>query len=471
MADSIISSLKAGSGIDTPSLVTSLVNAQFEAKTQILTSREEKLTAQISAVSQLKSGISSFASALQSLVRGGTLSMQVASSNTGVVKASALPGANIKALNSTIEVRELASAQVAATDTPRPAGERVGTGSFTIQLGSYDGATFVPNEETLPPIVIGEADATLSGIAATINAAATGVTASVITDGGGERLVLKGATGAASAFTMTATETAGDAGLAALNVGPGVAGTTIASTARDARVAVDGVEVRRSSNTITDLIPSVQLELQSVAVGTPVMLSTSQPVEAITQAVNDVVAAYNELKAMLKEATDPMTGPLARDPAAMAMSKALANLTLTDLTGATDGSPKTLAELGVATNRDGTLSVEPTKLSRQITAYPAALSKIFGTGAGASGAGLSAALNAISINVTTSGTGLGAAGTRYAKLQSALADEKLKATDAQERLKTRLTQQFASMDSRVAAYKATQTFMSQQIATWNGSGN
>ena len=84
MADSIAVTLGAGSGIDTKALVSSLVNAQFGPKTQALSARKDTLAAQISALSQLRSGLTGFSTALTSLVSGGTLSTQPISSDTSV---------------------------------------------------------------------------------------------------------------------------------------------------------------------------------------------------------------------------------------------------------------------------------------------------------------------------------------------------------------------------------------------------
>ena len=471
MVDSIAVTLGAGSGIDVGALVTSLVEAQYSAKTAQFEKRTETLMSQVSAVSSLKSGITGFATALASLVKGGTLATSATSSNAGIVKATALPGATISTLNATVEVRGLASAQVAATTVSTAAGAATGTGSLAIQFGSNDEfGVFQPDGTTLPPITIDPADATLTAIAAKINAAGAGITASVITDGGGERLIMKGASGAARAFTITATEIPGDEGLAALNVGAGATGTSIATQAVDARIAIDGVEVRRATNSISDLVPGVRLDLQSVAVGTRVTLGSTPASDALKQAVNDVVATYNELFAILKEATDPVTGTLSRDIGSIEMQRALRNLTFVDLTGATDGSPTTLAEIGVTTNRDGTLSVDSTKLARAVTASPDAVEAMFSDkGLAATGQGLSSALTAISTAVTSKSFGLGASETRYTKAKSSLTDEQAKLLEQQEATRTRLTQQYASMDSRVAAYKSTQAFLTQQIDAWNAN--
>jgi flagellar hook-associated protein 2 len=472
MVDSIAKTLGAGSGIDVTALVSSLVEAQYSVKTKQIDTRSETLTAQISAVSSLKSGITGFSNALSTLVKSGSLTTQPSSSNTAVAKVTAISGAKISGLNTGVEVRALAGPQVLASTSAVPAGQALGTGDISIQFGSYDANGAWADASGTPPaaITIAAGDATLAGIAAKINAApGWGVTATVMKDGNGEKLVLKGGDGAERAFKLTATDPVpADSGVLALSnvLGIGADGMKVEREASDARVAVDGVEVRRNTNSISDLVAGVKIDLQSASIGTRVAITASVPTEGLKQAVNDVVATYNELNAMLKEATDPVNGKLARDSAAREMQRALRQLTLTDLTGA--GSPKSLADVGVTTNRDGTLSVDAARLDKVIAASPDAVEAMFADrGTGASGKGLSAALASIATAVTSRTTGLGASEVNYSTAQGNLAKEKAKVADQQESTSQRLTRQFAGMDARVAAYKATQTFLTQQVDAWN----
>ena len=73
---SILTSLNAGSGVDTASLVKSLVEAQFAARNKQLARQDTALTAQISSVAKVQSGITSFAGALKTLVKSGSLATQ-----------------------------------------------------------------------------------------------------------------------------------------------------------------------------------------------------------------------------------------------------------------------------------------------------------------------------------------------------------------------------------------------------------
>ena len=452
---SIVKTLGSGSGLDTSAIVAGLVEASFAAKTKQLSTKADALTAQISAVAKLKSGITTFDTALKTLVKGGTLSTQPTSSATDVATVSSTGGVALAGLNARVTVGRLAAAQAATTNTAvgRTAPFREGT--LNVTIGG-----------TTTPIAIGSSDATLNGVAAKINAAGLGLTATIVTDGAGARLTIKGATGAANAFTITGSDTdpnAAGMSLADLSVGGGATGTTIGSTAADAEVTLDGASFTRASNSIADLIPGVRLDLQKLGDTT---LGTSAPTANISQAVNDFVSAFNELHATLAADVDPKNGDLKADPAARDLLRSLGQLTTTSLAATTGGAPRTLADLGVQTGRDGALSVDAATLTRALTRYPDALEAMFAAGTGASNGGLSAALSAIAARATDRTSGFDAETSRFTDAQQKVTDAQTAVTDAAAKMSDRLTAQFATMDKRVAAYKSTQDFLTQQVKAW-----
>ena len=468
-AANIPKALGVGSGVDTAALVKSLVDAQFAGKTARLTNQSETLTSQISALAEVKSGIGGFAGALTTLVKSGALATQPTSSSNAV-RVTTLPGGRVTGINARVEVSRLASGQVAAMREGVAAGTGLGSGTLQLSFGSVDSdGVFAGDGRAIPPITISDADgASLSGIAARITAANAGVTASVVSDAKGERIVLKGPTGAAQAFTLTA---AGDPRLSRLDIGfpQGAVGAQVATQAGNAELTVDGIALSRDSNSVSGAIPGVRLDLQSVTGGVAASIGSSAPTDALSQAVTNVVATFNEVLASVKTATDPINGALRADPAATALQRALSRFTLTPLTNATDGSPRTLAEIGVATNRDGTLRVDTAVLTKALASYPATIEAMFAAGTAASGDGLSVALNAISATATGA-AGLGASETRYTKAKAALGNEQLRLTEQSTNVSTRMTQQFAASEARVAAYKAQQTFMENQIKMWSKDG-
>ena len=453
---SIVKTLGSGSGLDTGAIVTALVEAQFAAKNAQLTRRADTLTAQISGLAKLKSGITGFDAALRTLVRGGSLSTQPTSSNPGAVAVSSSGSA--AGLAATLTVVRLASAQAATTNTPIARAAAFREGTLAVTVGG-----------TTTNLAIGSADATLDGVAAKINAAGLGLTATVVNDGGGARLTVKGATGAANAFTIAGSDTdpaATGMSLADLSVGNGATGTTIGTSAGDAELLLDGATFRRATNSVSDLLSGVKLDLKATGTTT---LGTAAPTASIAQAVNDFVATYNELQSAILAETNAKSGSLYNDPAATAMARALGTLTTMSLAVTATGAPRTLGDIGVKTNRDGSLSVDTARLTRVLTDFPQALEAMFADGTGASNGGLAAALGAIATRATDRTSGFDAESTRATAAQTALTTAQAKAVDAAAAMKDRLTLQFATMDARVAAYKSTQDFLKQQIDAWNKS--
>src|SRR3546814_5568690 len=179
-----------------------------------------------------------------------------------------------------------------------------------------------------------------------------------------------------------------------------------------------GIAVTRSTNSVDDLIDGVKIDLLAASPGTPVTIGTTRPIASLEQVVTDFVDTYNHMLALLKEDTNPISGTLARDGAARTLKTSLAALTLTPLTsGGAAGVPTTLAEIGVTTNRDGTLSVDSDRLSRALTATPDAIEAMFAKGSAATGDGLPAALDAIAAAAADKKYGLVASQSTYDKAQ------------------------------------------------------
>lgn len=462
--ESIAKTLGTGSGIDLTSLVDQLVTASFENKQATIKRKSDTLTAQVSKLSELKSSISGFASALNSLTGSGALQTQPTSSNSGIVAVTRLPNARLSATSASIEVKQLAQGQVSSSQAfALGSTAPVGTGTLTLSFGTATVSdstmsAFAPGGGAAVSIEITAEDNSLAGIAKKINATPNaGVTASVLNDGTGARLVLKSATGASQGFTLS-----GTGNLAQLNVGKDQP-SAINTAAQDAQLAVDGVPVKYPVNSISTLIDGVRLDLTAAAPGTRVTIGSSMPTEGIKQAVTDFVATYNEVYKMVKDAVDPIDGPLRGDAAAKNLLRQLKGITLSVLNPAAGATQaKTLADIGVATQRDGTLSVDTAALSKALNNAPALVEAMF-----APSAGLTAALSKISTEAVSTKSGLGASETSYGKAQRALDENKDSVLAATEKMRARMTQQFAAMDSKVAVYKSTQSFLENQIKAWN----
>ena len=539
VGSSILTSLGVSS-IDTGSLVDQLAKATIADRQKTLTTRETTNTSRISDLGSAVSSINAFSSSLSSLISGGSLYTQPTSSNSSIVGVSALAGSRLSGLSSTIKVNRIAAAQTMTAAPLTASSTAVGLGTLDLTVGSQT-----------KTITITSANNSLAGLAQAIKDAGLGVTASIVTDSTGARLVVKGATGEDNAFKIAMTS--GNTGelyrfvYDPLTYDPqNITGLKLEQSAVNAEVIVDGVTVSKATNSFSDVIEGVKIDLKSAAPGTTVTIGSNQPVDAIKQAVSDFVAAYNEMKATLTKMTGT-DGSLRADGGIRALVQRLGTLTSTKLTYATDGSPTTLAEIGVSTNRDGTLSLNSGRLATVMASSPDAVEAMFNPGqrsdnpllkitsavgktkggsytvtnatpgngvtnasatlnggytlplgttgvqasftsaaAGLSfdvlGAvssatitidmGLQGALDSIKSDLTASSGQLTVSQKKLETEKSAISSAKEKLTARDTVYRDQLTAQFSRMQSALAAYSSTQSYLSQQIKLWtNGNGN
>lgn len=473
-ANSILTSLGSGSGVDTDTLVTQLVDAQFAAKRAQITAKTEKLTAQISDAATLKNFVSDFAKAVNTLVTGGSLATQPNVSDPKVAGATAISGAPMSAsASANVTVTSLATVQT-VTSAKLGKTDQFGTGKLTINIGTAtysagkmtdlavgtasDGSALSFDVDIAPP------NDTLSGIAAAINAKNTGVTAAIITDAdGGAFLSLKGQSGTAQAFSMTGT----GGTLDTLSIGKDATATSkmaVVGQSANAKLSVDGVSVERPSNEISDLVPGVKLTLAGTGAMT---LTGTRPDTALTNGVKDFVETFNQLLNEVKQQTNAVDGSLRADPAAKQLLRNLQGFaSKTLLPDAAPGTPSTLAGIGVTTDKTtGELTIDDAALTKAMKDSPDSIQAMFNPNSfGATG--LNAAMQSLKLSSGSTLYGLGATDLKLRKAQDELTKESAKIDEQSTRFSARLTQQYASMNSRVSAYKQTQSFMKQQIDGW-----
>lgn len=464
----LLSSLGAGSGINMASLAEQLANAQFAARMDQLSSKNDKLTTQISAASTLKGMASTIASSFGDRVRTGDLAVAPLIANASV--ATVTKGTATGSGTSTLEVTALAKGETLVSNAVTPATSTVGSGTLTLRFGTMTttvaGTTFTADAARAQVDVTIAAGATLDDVALAINGTGSGVTAYVATGATGAQLVLKGKEGAANAFILEATEDPLDPGLSALGWTPAAGTARLKSAASDAAYTLDGVARTATTNSITDAAPGLSLKLTATNIGAPTTINFSDPTSAITTAMQDLTSALNEMVAELNRDTDPVSGTLNNDPGARTMRRGMAQLAgATIMPSAAVGSPATLADLGLKTNRDGTYSLDTARLSATLARDPSGSAAMFTSGL----FGVYATLDKFSRTVTSSTdpASLGGSVTRMTKLQSSITTQKSDLATKQETLRTNLVSRFASLDTNLSAQKSTLSFLQAQVAAWN----
>lgn len=255
---------------------------------------------------------------------------------------------------------------------PAAAGLTAGTG------GDYTGATFaVDGDRTSGSVTIDATNNTLAGIKDAINKGNFGVTASIISDGSKDapqRLVLTStATGASSTMKISLGGFDGnppDPALAAL-MGYDPSGTQNMSqkaSAMDTLASVNGINVTSSSTSLSNAVEGMTFDVTAAGSAS---VNVSRNTSKITDSVNAFVKAYNDLNSQIKSlsgynADDKSAGPLLGDSTVQGLQADLRRQMSQQLTGL-KGGLTSLSQVGISFQKDGTLSVDSSKLNKALT--------------------------------------------------------------------------------------------------------
>ncbi|HEX4461512.1 MAG TPA: flagellar filament capping protein FliD, partial [Polyangia bacterium] len=375
-----------GANFDAETLITNMVTAEKAPETAMQTHQTD-LKSQISTLGSIASGLQSLGTAATALsTTDDVQSISATSANSSIFTATAAATATAGTYN--ISVSALASAQTSvskgfATDDAGVAG----SGTLTLSVGG----------KTPPYSVDYGSNDTLASIAASINQQAGGeINASVIYDGSNYRLLVTGtASGTANAITF------GDSS--------NTFKMTTPQPATDASFSINGVNMTRSSNNISDAIPGVTFNLQSTTPtgGAATQLTVGTDSSALTTKLQALVAAYNSVASVVTSqlsynGTTMGEDTLFGDSTIQGLEQQMGGLFATSITTSTGGSISA-GDLGLSLNTDGTITLDTTKLSQTLTSNPAAAQQLL---VGTDGTnGLAAQINSMVNQYTQYGTG------------------------------------------------------------------
>jgi flagellar hook-associated protein 2 len=333
-------------GLDTQSIITQLMNLE-RVPEQLLQAQQKTNTGKISEFQKIEDALTSLQDVVQGFNTPGTFNaVKSTVGNSSALSATATSSATQG--THTVQVISLAKFQrQVSTGVASDTALSFGTGSFTIDGGA--------------PISIAAGQNSLQGIVAAINSSGAKVTASVINDGTNYRMVISGTDTQNHAFDFS---------------GLGAAPTLLGSgdptyqDAAPAQLVVDGVNMTKTSNTVTDAIQGVTLNLLTEGLTTSV--SITNDTDAVTQKINNFVTAYNKVITLINSestynADTKTAGVLSGNITVRTIQQQFQSLLTTTVSG-TSGTFKTLAALGInSDSKTGTLSVNSTKLSDALT--------------------------------------------------------------------------------------------------------
>ncbi len=308
-----------------------------------------------------------------------------------------LKNATVGGTGTTVTVASTANLAVGATITGPgfPPGTTItsiidGTTFVTSAAGTPGTATlFAGNGSGTQSISIA-GNSTLEGMRDTINAAAMGVSATIVNDGSNTpyRLVLtSNSTGISNSIRITTD--GGDPtvdNLLAYDPTTGTQNLTETVTAKNAEFTVNGIQISKSSNNINDAIQGVSLTLTQTTT-TPATLTVARDTNSINTAASGFVDAYNALVRQLKSSSAYGTATaeasaLAGDPSVRLMLDQLRGIINSPATPASGGTLTTLSQVGISYQKDGTLKLDSSKLSSEINKNFSDVSNLFSSETG-----------------------------------------------------------------------------------------
>jgi flagellar hook-associated protein 2 len=384
----MLSSPGIGSGLDINGIISKIMSAE-QRPLKALDTKEAKQQTQLTAFGTLKGALSAFQGSLTALANPAKFTGVTASiADTALASVSATSTAT--AGSHAIEIQTLAQAQKLKSANFATTGTTVGSGTLTIQFGTYSGGTFTLNsEKAAQSITISSGNSSLAGIRDEINKANAGVSASIVNDGSGNRLVIASKdTGLSNALKITATDADGNntdnAGLSQLVYDASTGGTsnlTQTTAASNATLIIDGITISKSSNKVTDAIEGVTLDLLKTNTGSTTTLNLARDAAGIQGAITSFVKAYNDLNksitdlskynAATKQASI-LTGDSTVRSIQMQIRKALSD----PLTTA-GGGLNLLSQVGISFQADGTVKFDSSKLTAALNDSTKDVSTLF----------------------------------------------------------------------------------------------
>ena len=374
-------------GLDTNSIISQLV-AVAQQPLNLLQTQLTQVQGQQSAIQTFNTKLLAVLNAVDTLSDpSGTQIGQATSSDTTVLGATAGSGAVNG--STTVTVNSLATQSIALSSNGVASADSTvasSSGSFSFQVGSGQVQTIAVDSST-----------TLSGLATAINGLGAGVTASVVN---------VGTTSSPDFRLRIASNATGTDNALQINGDGTNLGVAITQAATNASLTVSGfpTAITRDSNTISDVIPGVTLNLTHT--GGPVTVSVATNTDAVTANVQTFVNAFNDLVSYVNSqstvtqqnsgsssSTSPdststdnsvTAGPLAFDSTVRSVLDQLHSVVSSAVGGNSSGGLAVLSQIGISTQEDGTLAFDSTQLQTALTQDPNSVTTLF-AGNGASG--------------------------------------------------------------------------------------
>jgi flagellar hook-associated protein 2 len=403
---SSIPTLNSGSS---SSAVDQLVSQYVQSISQPvyqIQSQESDINSLVSTYQSLKSNLSSFQSQTSSLKSIGslsplaakTVSSSASSTVTATAQAGATSGTHSLLVTQLAKYDTLVSGQLTQSGTDISSASGAGTSRFSVTVNG--------NTTNIDVAVnAGDSNSTImANMAAALNSANVGINASVVNDTSSTARLVFTSSNSGSTNSISVADVTGnlmqDVGWTSSVIGgrtassPTGAGFVSGSVdSLDAKFTLDGIPITRSSNTVTDVLNGVTMNLLGTQQPTddPVTLTISPDTTAIQTSVQGFIDSYNKVITSLRQNMTDTTssssngssatvtrGPLSGDVTFMNLQLSLQNVLMSPVSGTKSGNPNSLNAIGIKLNNDGTLTIsDKSAFTKALTSSPTGVSNLF----------------------------------------------------------------------------------------------
>lgn len=487
-----VTSLGVGSGLDLEGMLTKLMQVEQQPLT-LLQKKQTAYQTKISALGTLQSALSTLQTAAAALTPSSTqtasekfASYSASVADSTIASASATSGAVSGTYS--LEVSALASAQRLITSASAfgitataSSTLNIDAGTLKIEFGKLTPATttptvapasYVPDATRELDITIA-AGASLNDIRDAINAKNGGVSATIVTGTNGPQLTLtslKEGTDNVMRFSGLTGSDAGNFSFDPLAPATGTLSETAAGghSASNAAFLLNGIAGTSSTNVVTGMLDGVTINLTKVTAGTagtsssvPTSITVSQnTTSGLTSALQAFVKAYNDANTTMGglgtyNSTTKIAGALQGDSSLRTAQSQVRSLLFGVVAGGSSAYQR-LSDIGVSVAKDGSLSLDTTKLS-------AATSKDF-TGVANLVAKVGDSYNKMLDGIVGTTGSLVSATTAVTRMIKDLSGRQTALSDRLTQIEASYRKQFTALDTLVASMNKTSTYLTQQLA-------
>ena len=462
--------------------VNGLIKASVDAvnipitKTGGLSQQAALTSAKVSAFGQFKSLISTLADAASKLSSvTGWNGVSATSSKAEAVSVSAVGGAAATSFN--VQVQNLSKAQSSISVALSPVSQAVGAGTLSLDVGKWSGEpkVFTMGSAGTVNVEVTATD-TLADVASKINGSKAGVTATVLTDASGERLMLRSkTTGEDAGYRMSAVDADGNmadsAGLSRLVSG----GTT--EYALNANATVNGIPVTSATNSFANTVAGVTFNALQVT-NTDVAVTVAKDNSSVKANIEAFVSAYNAINQALNDVTKydqgtKTAGLLQGDSAAVTLQNTL-RMALQSVNGS--GALRNLSAVGVVSegglgnvSPNGNLKLDTTKFNKAMETPDEVKAFFRGPDGGSVEDGFAGKFKSFTTKLLASDGFFASKAKIYEQSLKLNAKDVETINDRADRLEKSLTARYTALDTKMSSLNALNAYISQQVTTWNKS--